>query len=687
MLFKTLIQGFQAGLFAQRHRFALWLPIWLGIGISLYFGIRFEPNPNQIAIVTAAVAALLLLRLFTPETVRVLLWVPIFISLGFLLSVARAHSVNVPKLSWHYYGAVEGTVAHLDRSTSDKPRVTLIDPVLTKTSPERTPKTVRVALHSKLKGTALTPGARIMITASLSPPAGPVEPGGFDFQRKAWFDGLGATGYARTPAMLALPADPNTFRLRVFALRMWISARIRAEIEGQTGAFAAAIITGDRSNIDPALLTDLRQSNLAHLLAISGLHMGLLTGFIFAVVRLSIAAIPLFAVRWQGKKIGAVIALMAGLVYLTISGANIATQRAFVMVAVMLVAILFDRPAITLRAVAIAATIILIARPESLTQPGFQMSFAATTALVATFEALNRSERWRSINRGSLRWFAPLFSLIIASAVAGAATAPFSAFHFNQTAQYGLLANLMSVPVMGMIVMPAAVIAAVLSLVGLQGPAFWVMGQGIDWILGVANWISELEGSVIRIASAPTPVLGMFTLGAVILILYRGRFRFSGVAIAAVALILWSQSTRPDMLITDNGRLVGIATQKGRVLTREKGNGFAARTWLENDGDGAVQSVAARNQQLQKNQWQYNLNGASIAYLWGKKRTVSELEMVCQSAKIVIAPQHKGQITGPCQALTADSLKESGAIAIWSLHDGPKMHSARDASGTRLWNQ
>ena len=142
------------------------------------------------------------------------------------------------------------------------------------------------------------------------------------------------------------------------------------------------------------------------------------------------------------------------------------------MVAVMLIAILLDRPAITLRAVAIAATIILIARPKSLTQPGFQMSFAATTALVATFETLNKSEAWRSFNMGALRFAAPVFSLIIASAVAGAATAPFSAFHFNQTAQYGLIANLTSVPMIGLIVMHLPLLRASYRLLGFRDLPF-----------------------------------------------------------------------------------------------------------------------------------------------------------------------------------------------------------------------
>ncbi|MDA9789545.1 ComEC family competence protein [Amylibacter sp.] len=682
-----LLHGFQAALFAQRHRFALWLPVWLGIGIAIYFAIRFEPDINHIFAVFLIVCILVAFAVAMPSGMRVSVWIPIFVSLGFLLAVTRAHTVGAPKISWHYYGSVEGTVAHLDRSSSDKPRVTLIDPVLSKTTPYRTPKIVRVALHSKTSGTALTPGARIMITASLSPPAGPVEPGGFDFQRKAWFQGLGATGYSRTPPMLAVPANSNTFRLRIFALRMWVSKRIQIEIPGQTGAFAAAIITGDRSQIDPALLTDLRQSNLAHLLAISGLHMGLLTGFIFAIVRLSIAAIQPLSVRWHGKKIGAVVALFAGLSYLLLSGANIATQRAFVMVAVMLIAILLDRPAITLRAVAIAATIILVARPKSLTQPGFQMSFAATTALVATFEALNKSEVWRRFNTGALRFGAPVFSLIIASAVAGAATAPFSAFHFNQTAQYGLIANLASVPMMGLIVMPFAVIAGVLSLVGLQGPAFWVMGKGIDWILGVAHWIANLDGAVIRIASAPPWVLGMFTLGALILILYRGRFRLAGIGVAGIALIFWAQADRPAMLITESGRLVGISTDKGRALSRNKGNGFAAKNWLENDGDGASQSYAAKRAVFDKDVWSFDVETEKVTYLWGKKLTNAEITSACGSAKILIAPQYKERVVGPCYAITQQNLRTGGAVAIWKTKDGLKAQTAKEKSGKRLWNE
>ena len=673
-------------LFAQRHRFGLWVPVWLGLGVSLYFSLQFEPDVRFLSSLFGGILIGLFFSRFGPDLLRILVWVPVLVALGVLVGAGRARMVADPKLGWHYYGAVEGTIVHLDRSGSDKPRVTLADPVLERMNPKRMPKRVRVSLHSELTGTALRPGARIMLTASLSPPAGPVEPGGFDFQRMAWFNRLGAVGYARAPPVLAVPADNRAFDLRIFALRMKISTHIRQKIPGRTGAFAAAIITGDRSQIDPVLLEDLRRSNLAHLLAISGLHMGLLTGFVFALIRFAIAAVPYLSVRLQAKKIGAVVALIAGAGYLLVSGANIATQRAFVMVAVMLVAVLLERPAITLRAVAIAATLILLFRPESLTGPGFQMSFAATTALVGTFEVLNGADGWHKLRQSRFRMLAPLVSLFIASAVAGAATAPFSAFHFNQMAQYGLLANLASVPVMSLIVMPAAVIAAVLSLIGLEGGAFWVMGQGIDWILGVAHFVAAQEGSVLRIKSGPVWALGLITFGGLVVIIWQGRLRWSGGALAIVGAVCWALAERPDLLLTQNGRLAGVLTDHGRAVTREMGNGFAALNWLENDGDGADQKQAAARFEQDGNDWRLRLEGGTVTYLWGKTRTTAELQSACENADLLIVPQWQGEVSGPCRLLNAAELRAGGAVAIRSEAEGLEIQTARQASGARLWN-
>ena len=619
-------------------------------------------------------------------TARPVVYAVVLIALGFLNASWRAHQVGAPVLGWHYYGPVEGTVAALDRSSSDKPRVTLAEPVLLRVSPERTPKFVRVSLHSKDGILEPVPGSRIMVTARLSPPSGPVEPGGFDFQRLAWFRSLGAVGYARTPVVLAEPADVNSFSLWLFEFRMKISSGIRDRLPDQAGAFAAAILTGDRSAINPALLEDLRKSNLAHLLAISGLHMGLLTGFIFALVRYGFALIPFVALRFPTKKIAAVLALAAGLAYLGVSGANIATQRAFIMVSVMLVAVLLDRPAITLRAVALAAMIILALRPETVMGPGFQMSFAATSALVATFDYLRRVGWWRTLQFGRFRRFSPVLALIASSAIAGAATAPISAFYFNQIVKFGLLANLLSVPVMGLAVMPSAVVAGLLSVVGLEQPPLQAMQAGIGWILYVAHWIAGLEASVTPVKSAPGQVLALIAAGAIIFMLWQGHLRWVGVAVSLAGFLLWSATERPDILITDNGRLVGIMGETGRALTRKRGNGFAADTWLENDGDKADQALAAARQSFEPDDFIFEKDGQRIGYFWGKEKSGRKLEPACAEVDILIAPQWTVGLNGPCRLLAAEFLRFEGSVAIATGSAEAKIITARQTTGARLWN-
>lgn len=299
---------------------------------------------------------------------------------------------------------------------------------------------------------------------------------------------------------------------------MAISRYVRNVLPGEVGGFAAAVTTGDRSGMGQATLETLRKSNLAHLLAISGLHMGLLTGFVFVGSRIGLAAIPGLALRMPVKKLAALAALVAALAYLLLSGGNVATERAFVMVSVMLGAVLIDRRAISLRAVAVAALIVLFLRPESLLSPGFQMSFAATTALVAVFGALR--------DRGPMpgpKWVRAAGGLVASSLIAGLATAPIGAAHFNTTSHYGLLANLLAVPVMGTLVVPAAVVAALLVPVGLEGVALWVMGLGLRWIMGVADWVSNLEGAQGHVPAPPDYVLPVAALGTLWAILWQGR--------------------------------------------------------------------------------------------------------------------------------------------------------------------
>ncbi|MEO0388978.1 MAG: ComEC/Rec2 family competence protein, partial [Pseudomonadota bacterium] len=653
-------------------------------GIAVYFRLLVEPGAPALGLLAAFAALVFLAALRTGIGALAL---PAMVSLGVLLAAGQTERVRAPVLDGSYRGAILGRVVHLDRSASNAPRITLDRVYLPGWAPAATPSRVRVSLSGHIGEGALRPGARVALRGWIAAPNPPVEPGDFDFRRHAWFAGIGAVGYTRDPVVLARDAVDHSLATRIFALRLRISAAIRARLPGAQGGFAAAILTGDRSAIDPSDLDALRASNLAHLLAISGLHMGLLTGFLFAALRIALALFPRLAMRLPAKKLAAVVALLGGLFYLALSGASVATQRAFIMAAVALGAILIDRPALTLRAVALAALIVLFVHPVSLLGPGFQMSFAATAALVATYERLGRLRLPERLRAPAWRPLRRVFALVLTSAVAGLATAPFSAFHFNAVARFGLLANVVAVPAMGLLVMPAAVAAGLLLPLGLDGPAFTVMGAGIGHILGVAHWIAGLEGARWYIPAGPPLALSLISLGGVMVILMRGPLRLGGIVALAAALLFWATTPRPDVLIAEDGRLVGVQGPGARALSAARGNRFAARVWLENDGRGASVDTAYLRPPLHR-ATEAVTGGLPAGHelYWTGAKTVSAT--ACREKMLVIAPAWTERPVGKCVFIGREALWQGGAHAI-RIDPGGKIHIATvgAASGDRPWTQ
>ncbi|KMW56666.1 DNA internalization-related competence protein ComEC/Rec2 [Candidatus Rhodobacter oscarellae] len=665
---------------AQRGHLFYWAPVLLAMGIGCYFALRFEPSLAHFGAIAGLAACLLLIAAVTPPETRPIPIGSALFLLGFLLAGARAHSVAEPVLGFRYYGPIEGRIVAVDRSHSDKLRLTLDQVRLDRVRPGRTPAKVRVSLHGERHFDPV-PGLRVMMTGHLSPPQGPVEPGGFDFRLMAWFQGLGAVGYTRTPALIAAPAEQGAFELWVHRLRLRISLAVQDALPGRAGAFAAAVTTGDRSGMDRAVIEDLRSSNLSHLLAISGLHMGLLTGVVFAGFRLSLALVPRLALRLPVKKIAAVAALLAGAFYYLLSGGNVATERAFIMVSVMFAAILLDRRAITIRAVAIAALIVLLLRPETLISPGFQMSFAATTALVAVFGALRE---WNS--HVLPKWSRPVLAVVLSSAVAGLATAPVAAAHFNRLADFGLLANVLSVPMMGLVVMPGAVLAAALAPLGLAWVGLAVMRPGIDWILGVAGWVANLEGAVTPVVTPSGWVLPILALGALWLVLWRGPARALGLAPITAAFVLWALADRPQVLVAESGGLVGVLTAQGRALSKPKGDGFTAEVWLENDGDAVAQETAFERYGFlgPKGDMRLELRGHRIALLSGRGLEARVAE-ACRSADvIVVAKRLEGPV--PCDVYDQARLREVGALSVTFEAGALKLQGAKERAGVRPWS-
>jgi competence protein ComEC len=672
---------------AQRPQLALWIPVLYGLGIGLYFAAPAEPAPWMLAPLAAALAVGLAALVRGGPVLRVLVVAALLPTVGFAAGAVRSRMVAAPVLPRAMTVSVEGRIVGLDRSASDRARVLLDRVVIHGLDPGRTPARVRISLDPSTPADVLRPGFRILGQARLSPPAAPAEPGGFDFRRMAWFERLGAVGYSNTPFLETEGSEPSGLRQLAFRLRVAGSEHIQGLVPGQNGAFAAAILTGDRSGIDREVEEALRASNLYHIVSISGLHMTLLAAAVFAIVRYGLALAPWLALNWPLKKIAAWAALAAGAAYLVISGAEVPTQRAYVMTAAVLVAVLLDRPALTMRAVALAALIVLAVAPESLVQAGFQMSFAATVALVAAFEALRGRAWWqRARTERGLRLVKPVLAVTVTSLVAGTATAPFSAFHFNTLSQYGLIANLLAVPAMGAVVMPAAVVGILAAPVGLDWLPFQVVGWGMGYVIAVARFVAGLGGAVAGVPAGPPTSLGLLALGGIFLALWRGRGRLAGLAPAALGLALWAGHERPDILIADSGRLFGIMTGAGRVLSSAEGNGFAAASWLEDDGDVATQAEAHARGGLVRRRHRIRAEAPGLGQVLyvGTKDAAGAAED-CAAGGVLIAPNWTAAPEGPCLFVGLERLRREGALAIHIETDGPRVEGALTAAPSRPW--
>ncbi len=696
----------------ESRRFVLWLPVFLGVGIWAYFALPVEPAPGWgwLWAGPALVIATGLARRAGWGALA-LCWAGFALAAGFGLAILSARMADAPQVRWPLGETVEGRVIEVSRSASGAPRLLLDRVVVYGVEPEETPVRLRLTvLDGGLGGgpdgageAGPAPGQRVRVYASLIPTGEPVEPGAFDFHRRAFFERLGGIGLTRGHLLVVPGLESGWIDhawMAIARTRHALSRYLRAVLPGRQGAFAAAIIVGDRAAIDDADAEALRAANLSHLLAISGLHMGILTGLVFGLVRLLLAALPWTAYRLSTKKTAAVAALAAGLAYLLLSGATVATQRAFIMVAVAFTAVLLDRPAITMRALAVAAVVILVIRPISLLDAGFQMSFAATGALVAGYEALRgwrarhphvrvrRAEGWRDRLGWMLRLAAVyVAALLFTSALAGAATAPIAAWHFNRTAPYGLLANLLAVPVMGLWIAPLACISAAVAPLGLAEPVLRAMGLGIEHILVVAHWVGGLPGAVQPVRAAGPAVLALIALGGLWLALWRGTWRLAGAAGIAAALVLWHFAPpRPALLVAPGGMLVGLMGPEGRVLDKESAQSFAAETWLRRDGDARTQAVAAARPGLARagrdvgggfaNGWRLEVGGG--------RPEPADLARLCRPRTLVIA-RNGGPVEGPCLYFGEEELRAAGALAVSTDGDGLAVRRGRDDSRGRLW--
>ena len=685
------VQGLRKAALAERERWALWLPVGLGAGIGIYFALPSEPSPT-IAFAAGAIGfgVACLAIASRSDGLRALLALCAAVLLGFGLAKWRSESVAAPVVS-HRIGpvAIEGRVQWVQQHGNGV-RILLAPSTVDDIPAGSLPHFVRLSV--RYGGAWVQPGALVSLRAVLMPPPPPAEPGDYDFARAAWFQRIGAVGFTLgAPRIIRAPQADLLFRGGVFidAMRFRIAERIHQALPGSTGAIAAALIAGDRGGISEADEQALRDAGLAHVLAIAGLHMALVGLGLFWTVRAVLAAIPAIALSYPIKKWAAAAALAGAAFYLVISGAATPATRAFVMLASMLFAIMVDRPAFSMRALAFAAAIILFARPESLIEPGFQMSFAAVSGLIAVAEWEQRRAA-AGKGEGPVSFAAArryLRGIAVTSLVGSIATMPYAAFHFDRATHYAVLGNLLAMPIMGFVTMPAAALSIALMPVHLDFVPLRVMGWGIQAMLAVGRWVSHLPGSVSTVGAWPVSALLLMSLGGLWVVIWRGRWRWLGLVPAAFGILAIVVSGPPDLLIARDGRTVAVRSNNSLLyFVGHPADEYSASEWLKRDGDQRTPPAALGDA---AHGIRCDAYGCIAALKGGVRIAViarpDAIEEDCsRTAVVVSALPLRGRCKGPRIAIDRIDVARNGAYALY-LGEIFKVETVQAERGRRPW--
>ena len=531
--------------------------IAFGIGVAVYFA-----WPTELAVwkafglcaVASVVWAVFQHRLWGGTGA---VWLIFMLVLGVGRSVWHTSAADAPRLPQQERTyRIEGWVSAIEKSGSNERYVVEL---LAAENMEavRLPEKLRIRL-TKRPDPPIEAGATINWLVAAKAPPSPVVPGGYHPGQAAYFKGIGGFGFGYGAPESQADAELgawDSIRRRIIRWRYRLADRIVAVAPAETSGLQAALMTGVRRFIPAEQTENLRIAGLAHILAISGLHMALLAGGTYSGFALVLACILPLSRRYDVRKFAAGAAIAAATFYLVLSGASVATQRAWVMSSIFFLAIILDRRAVSMRSVSVAALITLALHPESLMSVGFQMSFAAVAALVAVYQAwqgVRPAYRRRGLFRRAVDFMS---SLSVTSFVAGLATGGFALFHFNRFAKYGFAGNLLAMPLFSLFVMPLAVLSLLAMPFGLEKRPLYLMGKSLEPILEAADWVAGWPNPMAYIGAAPDWVLPVYGLGFVALCMGRRWWRGLGLALIAVGFAGWGQAPTPDLRVSEDGKV------------------------------------------------------------------------------------------------------------------------------------
>lgn len=685
----------------QKRSLVLWLPVFIALGIGAYFSIHFEP-PVSFSIV-GVVASFFLLSCFYTTRERSyqgfigwIISIAIFsFVLGFASAQLRVYISASPMLErdirvTHVSGVVH-SIENLDQEGARRVILNTLD--IEDLSPDQTPKSIRIKFRDLGD---VHVGDYIDFTAGLNAPSAPAIPGGFDFQRYAFFKGIGAFGFSYGRPEILKRHQPQGIEQHLGHIRQKIKARIERVLPQSNGvSILSTLMTGERSAINKDDMDAIRRSGLAHLLAISGLHVGMITAFIFFGVRLALACIAPLALNYPIKRYAALISMVGACAYVLIVGAAVPAIRALIMTFIVLFGVLLDRMPISMRLVAISASIILLFMPEVLLSASFQMSFSAVAGLVVFYEMSRnlwvRAYREAGFFRRVMIYF---LGICVTTLVASIATAPFVLFHFQQLALHNsLLSNLIAVPVMSIAVMPSCVIAFLLMPLHLDAFFLQIAAHGIEIILYIAHDLSAWDHAVWTPPSYPLSALVLMVVAvmAVYLLTWPARLVSAPLILLAFAVMITHRS--PDVLISSTGKTIAFSDEDGRLwVSSRRSERFTSDQWIKAAGQDIKDPGLWSGYTNKDNLLSCGELGCHLG-LYDYQIAVSDhpsgLKEDCSRADIVIAryPMRKGRCTNAVSIDKYD-LKDEGVYAIYldQAHKrDPVIKTVAQSRGQRPW--
>ena len=674
-----MIQNFITAIIKKEpDRIKLWIPVLFGTGVGLYYLLEQEPSKWLTLGVIEVLILLAILFRYYPQVLKVL-FVLACIAAGFadvqIQTIYRESKQKAIIPAHTVY--IQGQISKADYNIKGNRR--LVFENLKDFDGKSIDGRYRITLRGR--GDNFSEGDCVEMVARLQSLAKATLPGGYQFDRKGFYNGYSGSGYALSTVYRVECQDTQGKKQSILNLwRQKINNRISSLLPADEAGIAVALITGERGLISQQLINHYRDSGLAHFLSISGLHMSMLVGLMFFLARLILAFIPAISLRYDSKKIAAVLAIIISIVYLGLSGAEIPAVRAFIMTFIVLLGVLFNRRAISMYTIAVAAMIILTVFPQALVGASFQMSFAAVICLIAFYERNAKAlESYLDRSSGNLLvktckiLFLYFVGVLISDLVASLATLPFAVYHFNRIALYTSLANLLAAPIIGFIIMPFVLLSLLLMPFGMEECFLRVVGFGISKVNQITTWVSSLEGASYQIVSEPLWGLLLIVFSGLWLCIWQSKIRHIGWIGIIIGLLSVVTVNKPDILISSDAKVIALRdNQNNLVVLPSRGKTFIKQQWLEKTASRTLSKK--ENDKLKR-------------IYKGKETDFSWLDLKCDSEHCVY--KNKFQITkGDKLLLSGKHLNPDTTLgmAIY-MNKELRIKTVREYIGQRIWNR